>query len=56
MKKLTYAEHCRLAYLFGFKARIPISFLIWKIKRKRSNNNAFSSIKRRARADVNKLS
>ena len=40
MKKLTYGEHCRLAYLFGFKPRTLISFLIWKIKNKRSDNNA----------------
>lgn len=46
MKKLTYAEHCRLAYLFGFKPRNPISFLIWKIKRKRSKDYRLSCVKR----------
>ena len=42
MKKLTYAEHCRLAYLFGFKPRNPISFLVWKIRNKRSDSNVQS--------------
>lgn len=45
MKKLTYAEHCRLAYLFGFKPRNPISFLIWKIKHKKVRINVYFVLK-----------
>ena len=33
-ENLTYMQHIRLCHFFGVKARNPISFLIWKIKKR----------------------
>lgn len=31
MRKITYRQHVNLCYLYGVRARNPISFLIWKL-------------------------